>query len=374
MKVREITIDKIMESVQGAHKRDYITNIRDVYAEVDELGIRFGTHDIGSSTHATKTAIQQINQMVMPGLNQFAAQVIQRGLPELYTHAFGRIASTCDCACMMRTCARDGSDSIRAFLSPRYNRIDDDTVLGTLVDAMGASSEFTDKFKSIGGSITDTNTYLKFVTREPVFTVTADGRDRQFSAGIIFSNSETGHGTCKVQVLMVDRYCDNGCIFSSTDVGTFRLVHSGADSSAIGRFGYIDPPDTNNSKLKALRTHINGILEYACNADRFLAYESMLHESSRMLIDADDPEQMQKWVDVIGKYYDVTETERKAVVGRLIETGDRSMFGIQAALTDAAKYADSYDRKVQLESIGGKMLVDSPKRWDTIRKLVADCK
>ena len=89
-----------------------------------------------------------------------------------------------------------------------------------------------------------------------------------------------------------------------------------------------------------------------------------------MCIDADDEDSIGKWMDAIGKYFDITETEKKAVVGRLLDTHDRSLFGIQAALTDVAKYAESYDRKIELERIGGSLLLNAPSRWETIRKLV----
>lgn len=54
----------------------------------------------------------------------------------------------------------------------------------------------------------------------------------------------------------------------------------------------------------------------------------------------------------------------------MLETGDRSLFGIQAALTDEAKYSRSYDRKLELERAGGKIFTEIPRRWKTIQNLV----
>lgn len=369
--LKERTIDAIINAIDNIKRKDYISTVSDISASVCSGSVMFDTPYNNSHATATKNAFTQINQMIMPGFNQYAQQVISKGMPELYTDAFNKLKTTVDRSCMLRTSdTGDGNNVIRAFLSSKYNRIDDDAVVGSLVDTIGTKAEFTDKFKSIGGNITDTHTFIKFVSREPVFTIHADGRDRAFSTGLIFSNSETGHGTCQVQVLMIDNYCNNGCIFSSTNIGTFRLIHSGTDYSAKDRFGYITPPAIANSKLEALRMHIKGILDCACDPDTFSSYYNLIQSTASMSMDTDDPECIMKWVDQIGRHFDINETEKKAVVGRLIETNDRSLFGIQAAITDAAKYAETYDRKIELEAIGGKMLTTMPDRWETIKKLV----
>lgn len=374
MKITEKTVDTIIENILGTKRDDYITPVASIRAElIDNSTVGFkSSYSDDSIFDPTKSSFSQINRMLMPGFNQFGQQILSRGMADIYVDAFNRLAEQHTGDCMVRTRSKDASKVVQAFLSSKYNRIDDDAVVSSLIDSIGTKSEFSDKFKSIGGDITDTHTFIKFVSREPAFTIHADGRDRSFSAGLIFSNSETGHGTCQVQVLMIDQYCDNGCIFSSTNIGTFRLVHSGADSSAKDTYGHILPPNVSNAKLEALRIHINGILDAACNPDTFSRYYSMIQNTANMCIDADDEESIGKWMNAIGKYFDITETEKKAVVGRLLDTNDRSLFGIQAALTDAAKYAESYDRKIELERIGGSLLLDAPSRWETIRKLVTE--
>lgn len=370
MRITERTVDSIVESIDNMKRSDYIIGLNEIKADCNQgHSIEYLSSHFNWSVRPNKVSFAQINQMLMPGLNQFAQQVIDRELPDLYTNAFNRLSQRSDRSCMVRVMDNDDR-TLRACLSPKYNRIDDDTVVGTIIDAIGDRSEFSDKFKSIGGNITETRTFLKFITREPVFTIHADGRDRNFSAGLLFSNSETGHGTCQVQVLMIDRYCDNGCIFSSTGVGTFRLIHSGLDMSAKDKVGLLDRPFMNNVKLTTLRDNIKNILDCACNKDTFTKYQAIIQETSGYTIDSDDDSIVRKWVDVIGREYDLTETERNAVSVRLLETGDTSLFGIQAALTDAAKYAKDYDRKIEMEQIGGSILTNIPNRWDTIRKMV----
>ena len=371
--ITERTLSDIMSSVETTKHDDYIIGINEMQATCsDGSDVKYYSSHFNSDVNPTKVAFTQINQMLMPGLNQFAQQVVSRNMSDLYIAAFNRLAARSDKSCMVRTIEESGEVKLRACLSPRYNRIDDNVVIESLVDAIGTKDEFTDKFKSIGGNITDTKTFLKFVTREPVFTIHADGRDRAFSAGLIFSNSETGHGTCQVQFLMIDRYCNNGCIFSSTDVGTFRLVHSGLDMGAHNMVGHINAPTLNTQKLIDLRSNIKNLLDYACNKDTFTKYLGIIQDTAKLRIDTNEPDMISKWVSAIGKQYDMREAEKEAVVARLIETGDRSLFGIQAALTDAAKYVSDYDRKIELEQIGGHMLHNVPNRWETIRKLVEE--
>lgn len=369
--ITERTLDDIMNTVDTTKHDDYIIGINEMQATCsDGNSVSFYSSHFNCDVTPTRVALTQINQMLMPGLNQFAQQVVSRGMSDLYAKAFNRLAAQSDRSCMVRTIEDNGDVKFRACLSPKYNRIDDDVVLNSLVDAIGTKSEFMDKFKSIGGNITDTKTFIKFVTRDPVFTIHADGRDRNFSAGLIFSNSETGHGTCQVQVLMIDRYCNNGCIFSSTDVGTFRLVHSGIDMGAHDMIGHINAPTLNTRKLIDLRSNIKTLLDHACNKDTFTKYLGIIQDTASLRMDTDDPDMIGKWVSAIGKQYDMRESDKEAVVSRLIETGDRSLFGIQAALTDAAKYVSDYDRKIELEQIGGSILKNAPSRWETIRKMV----
>lgn len=369
--IKERTLDDIINYVSTTKHDDYIIGINEMQATCsDGNSVSYYSSHFNSDVSPTKVAFSQINQMLIPGLNQFAQQVVSRGMADLYTNAFNRLASRSDRSCMVRTIEEGGDVKLRACLSPKYNRIDDNVVIESLIDAIGDKAEFTDRFKSIGGNVTDTRTFLKFVTREPVFTIHADGRDRSFSAGLIFSNSETGHGTCQVQVLMIDRYCNNGCIFSSTGIGTFRLIHSGLDVDAKDRIGHIAAPRFSNRKLVDLRSNVKTLLDHACNKDTFTKYLGLIQDTASLKIDSDDPDTIGKWVAAVGKQYDLKESEKEAVVARLIETGDRSLFGIQAALTDAAKYVSDYDRKIELEQIGGSILQNAPGRWETIRKLV----
>ena len=100
------------------------------------------------------------------------------------------------------------------------------------------------------------------------------------------------------------------------------------------------------------------------NKDLYLGYESAVRSAAALRID--DPE---IYARVIGRHLNLREAETKAVAQRLIETGDRTLFGVQAALTDAAKYAETYDRKLELERCGGKIFTELPSRWSAIQKL-----
>lgn len=86
---------------------------------------------------------------------------------------------------------RDGEMSLRAWLSTCYQRYDDDVVFGAMLDAIEDTPEST-AFRSIGGYRTDSTSYIKLVTKEPLFSIFADGRERAFSPGFILSNSEVG--------------------------------------------------------------------------------------------------------------------------------------------------------------------------------------
>ena len=237
----------------------------------------------------------------------------------------------------------------------------------TLSSVMDAVSDTTlaDQFRSIGGYRTDNQSYLKMVTREPLFGIQVDGRERNFSLGFIVSNSEVGQGFCKIDVLMIDRYCTNGCIFSSQAVGKFKVMHRGRNFSDLVSGVLNQAIDSRDSlELERVSAAIRKSVTAALNKDLYLGYESAVRSAASLRID--DPE---IYARVIGRHLNLREAETKAIAQRLIETGDRTLFGVQAALTDAAKYAETYDRKLELERCGGKIFTEIPSRWSAIQKL-----
>ena len=79
----------------------------------------------------------------------------------------------------------------------------------------------------------------------------------------------------------------------------------------------------------------------------------MMRMDPEVMMTMEDPE---KTLEELGKRYSITQDERKTVLSHLIDGGDLSMWGAINAVTRSAQDSQSYDRAVELETIGGKLL------------------
>lgn len=366
--LRDVSIAEVMDDIQNSMKTDVIVSPSDFKLHKEEtgetrIGATFGNYDVP----VNRIALSQIEASLMPGFSVYGRNLHSRDMRDLYVHNANQLLGTLKTNRFVRMQRRpDSTMKLRAWLSSSYQRYDDDLVFGALIDAV-ENSDIASEFQSIGGCRTDANTYMKLVTKEPIFSVAADGRERDFSAGFIISNSEVGQGFCRIEALLIDRYCTNGCIFSSSKVGSLKVIHRGRNFDDVVSGTLVDGIQGNirpDKVAKAIETAVKATF----NKELYTGYRESLETAALLKIDNDDAS-VEAYTKVIGKTLNLNEDERKAVAQRLFETGDRSLFGIQAALTDAAKYAVDYDRKLELERAGGRIFTEVPKRWRTIQKL-----
>lgn len=363
--LHDVSIVDVMRDIEKTEKTDYITDLNKVRLHPGN-GSRGINAEFGEfSVPVNDIALGQIESTLMPGFSTFGRNLQAAGMRDLYLRNANDLLVRQSKSRFLRMHRRPEHDlQLRACLSPSYKRYDDDLVFGSVMDAVSDTS-LADQFRSIGGYRTDNQSYFKMVTREPLFGIQVDGRERNFSLGFIVSNSEVGQGFCKIDVLMIDRYCTNGCIFSSQAVGKFKVMHRGRNFSDIVS-GVLDQAiDSRDSlELERVSAAIRKSVSAALNKNLYLGYESAVRSAAALQID--EPE---IYARVIGRYLNLRDAETKAVAQRMIETGDRTLFGVQAALTDAAKYAETYDRKLELERCGGKIFTEIPSRWSAIQKL-----
>ena len=123
--------------------------------------------------------------------------------------------------------------------------------------------------------------------------------------------------------------------------------------------------------IAKMESAIRTAVKTAFDKNLYLSYRETLQQAANIKIDEGGEHDLELFAKQIGRVCSLTESEHKAVAQRMLETGDRSLFGIQAALTDEAKYAKNYDRKLELERAGGKIFTEIPRRWKTIQNLVA---
>jgi hypothetical protein len=255
-----------------------------------------------------------------------------------------------------------GGDT-RSFHSNAYNRIENEeiaaTVLPILYKIPGAqvtSSELTEK-----------RLYLQVVTpleRE----ITKNGRSVGdiVQAGVLIQNSEVGHGAVSVLPLIWRLWCKNGAY--SQD-GKFRANHVGrrVEEGALAQINYAD--DTRQADDRAvllkLRDHVHHAIDVVAFETRVKRLSDL--SSSKEIVDP------AATVGLLAKKFDLSEGEGAAILRSLATGGgtgrssDLSAWGLVNAVTHQAHSdAVDYDRAVEFEALGGK-LIDLPKaEWQEL--------
>ena len=242
---------------------------------------------------------------------------------------------------MVRTLGGDA----RAFLSNRYNRIENEEIanaaLPVLRDLPGVRIPSCE--------VTDTRLYIHFV----VPTVQGEVKVGDVvQAGGIISNSEVGCGSASVSGLLWRLVCLNG--MKTQDV--FRKTHVGRhveDSDEL----WAD--DTRQADDRAILLKVRDMVKAVVDETRFKANLLKMQGLTEGKITGDPS----KVVEVLAAKVGASEAESGGILRSLIEGADLSAWGLLNAVTAQGHAARSYDRAVELEAIGGSLLELPSKEW-----------
>ena len=241
-----------------------------------------------------------------------------------------------------RRMVRTLDGTARAFLSDRYNRMDDDAfanvVLPAIFETPGAEVE------SCG--ITALRTTIKFTSPRKTREV-QKGDAVQF--GVAFSNSEVGAGRLTGSLFAKRLVCLNGMVIEEEQ---FASTHLGKRHGSTRDLGEVFKLDTikadGEATILKLRDFSAEIL-----SDRFI--DTQVEKMQALTeVKVEDPV---KAVERLAKLHSFAEATRNDVLKHLIEGGDLSMWGFVNAVTRTAEDQEDYDDATRLETLGGRMLV-----------------
>lgn len=231
--------------------------------------------------------------------------------------------------------------NMRSLQSNKYQRIDHEEIaevsLPVLLGVPGIKVASTE--------ITERRMYIQVTTDRIVGEVK---RGDVVQAGLVISNSETGHGAVSVKAMFYRLACLNGLILPET----FRASHIGRridDNEDLYR------DDTRAADDKAILLKVRDTVAGYLSHDFFNKKLEQLQGLTEGKIEGDPA----KAVEVLGKKLGVTDGERGGILRSLIEGGDLSRWGIVNAITHQAHTVADYDRSVEFEAMGGK-LIDLP--------------
>jgi hypothetical protein len=188
------------------------------------------------------------------------------------------------------------------------------------------------------------------------------GHDRYFRVRPAFeiSNSEIGQGGFNV----IPGFYDDGC----TNLAVMRTLaakrmHVGS-AQGNGDLWKMLSDETQKVSNEALMMQMADFARSALDnsSETFLDVTNMLRE--KIGLEVKRPEATMK---LVADQFGFTQDETGGVLGALLERGDLSVFGIQAAVTQFAQEDTvTYDRSSELEIIGGDIIELPAQKWQTL--------
>lgn len=239
---------------------------------------------------------------------------------------------------------------VRAFLSDRYQRIENEQIANMVLPILLEEPEV--RIESC--QLTDAKMYIKAVFPRIQGEV---AKGDVVQSGILITNSEVGHGSVQVCPLIFRLVCLNGMVINDA---RFRARHVG------GRIGSEDSNIIEMLSDEAIKADDHAILlktrdvvKAAFDHVRFDGHLEKMRAAAEDRMVGNPAEA----VKVLAKREQLNEFEEGSILRHLIAGGDVSRWGLLNAVTRAAQDVESYDRSTELETLGGNILNLDRSAW-----------
>lgn len=246
----------------------------------------------------------------------------------------------------------------RAFLSDSFNPdLDNYDVFRVTAKALDDQGLTADNVVSAEAS--ERKLYIKVVSPKLEAAIRPENLERPHGghhflkepevvqAGVLISNSEVGLGSLSVQSFVYKLKCTNGWVIETP----FRQRHVGKALDA-GEDQAVYRSDTRLADAKARLLKVRDHVAEALDEHRFLATVAKMQAAAGLRLEGG----VEKVVEAAARRFALSQSEKEDVLRNLIEGADLSLWGLTNAVTAAAHTAASYDRSVELEALGGRML------------------
>lgn len=336
---------------QAASKVDYAMDTRNL-ALTDDTNLAFTVKGEERRVKPTRLCLDQIGERV--GIPQKYLDRMKQQAPALLAsnvnHWFGHNPEVR----MLRT-LQNGTREARAFLSNKYRPLDNyDLMESVLPNLLAGGCEIK------SAELTETRLYIQAVTpklESVIKSRAAEGTQHVIGevndivqAGVIISNSEVGCGSIRVEPMIYRLVCKNGAIMS-TALKRHHVGRAGEGDWGQGDAFEVFSDATRKLDDRAFWAKVNDVVKASMSEIEFAKNVEKINRAAR--VDIGDPIVA---TEIIGKHFNLAETERKGILGHLARGGDLSAWGAANAVTRLAHDVESYDRCVELERFGGEII------------------
>jgi len=253
--------------------------------------------------------------------------------------------------------ADDSIDTIngtmRAFLSDKYQRIDNIDVATTVLPVL------LDKAKGldiVSCDITENKMYIKAVLPSMQSDVKVGDT---VQAGVWITNSEIGKGMFEVAPFIYRLVCLNG---QKVNDARFGRRHLGSRTDVSDNTFRVLSDETLKADDHAFLLKARDVVSAAFDERLFESNVNKLRDTTERKIEGNPV----KAIEVLGKSCGLLQHEQSGVLRNLIEGADLSQYGLIQSVTAYSQEVNTYDRASELEELGGKLVDLSPREWQTI--------
>ena len=345
---------------ENSEKKDFIapTTMLGFVARGERGAIEFNTNGNEQAVFPTEHCLQQICSRVgIP--KQYSDRMRGENLDLLAANVNWWFQHKPETR-MLRTLV-NGEHTARAFLSERYRPLDNhdlaEVVLPRLADA---------GCEVLSSQITETRLYIQAAT--PKMELDLNKLRREFTnthspeayakikeldpvqAGVVISNSEVGAGSLRIEPMLYRLVCLNGLI-TAQSIRRYHVGKGRSEYAELEEAAQYFSDKTREMDDRAFWSKVCDVVNGVFDTTRFQGLAEKFAATGALTL-----ESPVKAVEVVAVKLGLNEREHKGVLDHLIEGGDRSLFGLVNAVTRTASDAESYDRAIELERMGGEII------------------
>ena len=337
-------INKIL--VDAKSKKDFVVPARNITLEEN------GVIDWGlDNAPTTPLAMNQLSTYL--GIPSRFIDRLRTDDPELIRINVNRLLATkTEDKRMIRTL----HGNARAFLSDGYRRLDYEDVAERALPMIQRAG-----YSVASATITESKLYVHVVSPR------TEGEIRKGDAvrfGWLLSSSEVGLGALNLQLWMERLACLNGMVIPEFSK---RRAHIGGRTEAGDSYLVAASTQTQRASDDALWSAVQDHINEFSSVSGIKRVMDRLKEQTDAPVSG-DPTAV---VEALANKFVLKEEETKSILYAFLENNDRTRFGLANAITQLANDHVDYDRAVDLERIGGELLMTNARDWKSIGMAVA---
>lgn len=249
---------------------------------------------------------------------------------------------------------------VRAFLSDRFLRLDNEEVLANTLPSI-VKGDYQTTILSSNVSANAMNLKILFTGDELAHEVArANGRPRIVRPGFRLSNSETGGGKIKIEAFFYDDYCTNGCVFGTCSLYSFSRSHIGGRVTGNENLELVSSR-TQSLENELILSQVNDAMQTLGNPDNVRT----MADSLRAAANTDKVKDPIRAVELLANNMQLRDKEKDSMLATFLRDQDYTKFGLASAVTEVANNESitSYSRACEIENIGGRVLSLNESAW-----------